>query len=1066
MLQPHMKRPPLRWGRRGMAVALAAARGLARVRGLPRVGPLIARTGMETSRAGWTLPRRAPLALFVAGLAAAGGLGFWQHHDNTVFVQERLQAAAEHRADELRRRLQTYEYGLLATRSAITTANDTVGAVTRQQFQRYGLSLDMPRQFPGARGFIFIRRVPAAQEAAFVQQMHQEGLPQFRLQQLQPHPGERFVVQYVEPLQGNAAALGLDIASDPLRRDTALAAMHSGQPRLTPPITLPQAPDHAGRAFALLAPLYRGVQPPEPARRDAETIGWAAVTLVAGEVLQDFDAADDGLVLALSDATPPAPPRRFHSSPAWTEPAAGALVARMPLELYGRRWLVEVQPQPPFIARLHLREPLTLAAGMTALAALLARLLAGAQRAAQRERVILEERARMAAVVESSHDAIVGHRTDDVITSWNPAAERLLGWHAPEVQGRKLMELTVPPWLREQAQQVIERTRRGEDVPPFETLRLDREGHLVDVSLSVAPMRDAHGQVSGAATTLRDLRAQRAAQARIVELNVTLEAQVQQRTDELRAILASAGSAIIGTDLAGRITTFNPAAELMLGVSAALALGRSILDFYDREELRENAWQFPQVVHDNAHQLPAWFQAALRRRDRPAPAPGLRSEWTYVRADGTRFPGLLNVSLLRDARERAVGFLTLIADLTERKAMEEALHRRTAELEALAARERAILAGAGSAIVVTDAQDRITLFNAAAERLTGRSPAQALGESATALLFDPEELRERHRTLQAAFGRALDPGEVFMARTRSGEGGVWQLVRADGTRVPVLLEVRTLRHARAHGGGLIYVAVDLSERQRLEQQLKQRTEQAEAASRAKSAFLANMSHEIRTPLNAVIGLSHLLQQMPLEGRQREFVGHIAGAGEQLLALVNDVLDLSKIEAGEMTLEQVPFALRQLLDEVMAQAQVQAGQKGLALRLEAPAQPLVLRGDPLRLKQVLLNLLSNALKFTETGGVTLRVHALPGQPRQVVLRLEVIDTGIGIAPELQARIFEAFTQADSSTTRRFGGTGLGLSIVRRLVAMMDGELALDSAPGRGSTFTVTLPLAVEQEEAEA
>jgi signal transduction histidine kinase len=297
---------------------------------------------------------------------------------------------------------------------------------------------------------------------------------------------------------------------------------------------------------------------------------------------------------------------------------------------------------------------------------------------------------------------------------------------------------------------------------------------------------------------------------------------------------------------------------------------------------------------------------------------------------------------------------------------------------------------------------------------------------------------------------------------QGADGGEWPLRRADGTRVPVLLDVRTLRDERARTVGLIYVAVDLSERKQLETQLQQRTEQAEAANRAKSAFLANMSHEIRTPLNAVIGLSHLLQRMPLEGRQREFVGHIANAGEQLLALVNDVLDLSKIEAGEMRLEQVPFALDALLQDVMAQARVQADQKRLALRLEAPEGPLVLRGDPLRLKQVLLNLLSNALKFTEAGSVTLRVRALPGGAGQVVLRLDVIDTGIGIAPALQARIFEAFTQADSSTTRRFGGTGLGLSIVRRLVAMMRGELTLQSTPGQGSTFSVTLPMEVPLE----
>jgi signal transduction histidine kinase len=260
----------------------------------------------------------------------------------------------------------------------------------------------------------------------------------------------------------------------------------------------------------------------------------------------------------------------------------------------------------------------------------------------------------------------------------------------------------------------------------------------------------------------------------------------------------------------------------------------------------------------------------------------------------------------------------------------------------------------------------------------------------------------------------------------------------------------------------------------MEQALQQRTSQAEAANRAKSVFLANMSHEIRTPLNAVIGLSHLLQQMPLEGRQREFVGHIAQAGEQLLALVNDVLDLSKIEAGEMSLEQVPFELPALLHEVAAQARVQADPKGLALCLEAaPGLPPRVCGDPVRLKQVLNNLLGNAVKFTQAGSVTLRaqpaatpqaVEAADMAPGHAALCFEVADTGIGIPAEAQARIFEAFTQADSSTTRRFGGTGPGLSIVRRLVALMGGTLALESAPGQGSRFSVTLALALPRNDA--
>ena len=257
---------------------------------------------------------------------------------------------------------------------------------------------------------------------------------------------------------------------------------------------------------------------------------------------------------------------------------------------------------------------------------------------------------------------------------------------------------------------------------------------------------------------------------------------------------------------------------------------------------------------------------------------------------------------------------------------------------------------------------------------------------------------------------------------------------------------------------LLHGMLRAAERQRQEEALRRRTEQAEAANRAKSAFLAHMSHEIRTPLNAVIGLSQLLQRMPLEERQGLYVQHIANAGTHLLALVNDVLDLSKIEAGEMRLEEQPFETRPLLQALHAQAEAQATGKPLRVQLEIdPELPAWLRGDALRLRQVLSNLLGNAVKFTAEGQVTLRARLLERQGPRARLRLDVSDTGIGISAEQQQAVFEPFTQADASTTRRFGGTGLGLSIVARLVAMMGGEVALQSVPGQGSTFSITLAL---------
>ena len=630
-----------------------------------------------------TLPR-APLALFAAGLAAAVLAGLWQQRANDAVVRERLQVAAERAAEALRRQLQTYEYGLLTARSAVLTAGDSAERLTHEQFRRYGASLDIGRQFPGVLRFGFVRRVSPAGEAAFVEAMRREGEPDFRVQQLQPHGGERFVLQYIEPKRSTSKAVGLDLASEPERRDTALAALREGEARLTPPLALwpARGSEPAPRGFVLMLPVYRSLAPPEPARREGQGFGWVTAWLVADEVLRGFHAETGGIALALADVTPPQPPRPFHASDTWVEPAPGARLHALTLPLYGRQWQLQVQPLPPFIARLRLREPLEVSAVTTAVSGLLALLLAGRQRARERERVIRAGRERLAAVVESSHDAIVGHLPSDHITSWNPAAQRLLGWSEHEVLGRTLVALTVPPWLRDQAQQVLERVQRGEDVPPFETVRVDREGRLLEVSLSVSPIRDAHGRVTGAATTLRDQRAQREAQARIAELNITLEQQVQQRTDELRAILASAASAIICADLGGRITLFNPAAELMLRMPAAVALGRSFLELHDAAELRANAWRFPQVVHEHAGQLPLWFQAALRGR----PAPGgttdadVRGEWSYVRGDGSRFPGLLSVSLLRNGHGRAVGFLAVIVDLSERKAMEETLRRRTEEV--------------------------------------------------------------------------------------------------------------------------------------------------------------------------------------------------------------------------------------------------------------------------------------------------------------------------------------------------------------------------------------------------
>lgn len=240
-------------------------------------------------------------------------------------------------------------------------------------------------------------------------------------------------------------------------------------------------------------------------------------------------------------------------------------------------------------------------------------------------------------------------------------------------------------------------------------------------------------------------------------------------------------------------------------------------------------------------------------------------------------------------------------------------------------------------------------------------------------------------------------------------------------------------------------------------QLAQAKEAAEAAARAKGAFLANMSHEIRTPLNAINGMAHMLRRQGLTEDQADKVSHIENASRHLLEVISAILDLSKIEAGKFTLEEAPLSLQALLDDVVAMLAPKARDKGLQLRVEPLAVPRHLRGDATRLQQALLNYAANAIKFTASGSVTLRVFCEAELADQAMLRFEVEDTGIGIAPESAARLFAAFEQVDNSLTRQYGGTGLGLAITRKLAELMGGTAGVQSAPGKGSVFWFTATL---------
>ena len=370
---------------------------------------------------------------------------------------------------------------------------------------------------------------------------------------------------------------------------------------------------------------------------------------------------------------------------------------------------------------------------------------------------------------------------------------------------------------------------------------------------------------------------------------------------------------------------------------------------------------------------------------------------------------------------------------------------RTAELSASEEKFRQLSAAAPIGIFQTDSSGRCLYVNCCLTEILGFSSEQVLGNGWTEALH-PDDRKSVWQEWQIAAGSGHDFEREYRVITPTQE------LRLVHVRAKAM---RTIQNQLI---GHVGTMEDITKRKLAETELAQARDAALESARLKSEFLANMSHEIRTPMNAVIGMSDLLLETDLTQEQSEFARTVSSSADLLLTILNDILDFSKIEAGKLSLGEEDFDLRQVIEDTLELLAKNAYAKGLELAgLLPPETPTHLRGDPGRIRQILTNLIGNAIKFTESGEVVVQVSEESRDAIHVTIRLQIMDTGIGIAPETQARLFQAFTQADGSTTRKYGGTGLGLAISKRLVEMMDGEIGIESKLGCGSLFWFTVKL---------
>ena len=572
------------------------------------------------------------------------------------------------------------------------------------------------------------------------------------------------------------------------------------------------------------------------------------------------------------------------------------------------------------------------------------------------------------------------------------------------------------------------------------------------------------------------------------------------------AIFNSANFFSIATDESGVIQIFNPGAERMLGYGAAEVVNNiTLADISDPQELLARA---KGLSLEFAAAISPGFEALVFKASR-----GLEDiyELTYTRKDGSRFPSIVSVTALRDAQDSIIGYLVIATHNTARKqgdaskgllsahsqnggepvlppnaatfydrdhklqevyaAARDATERKKAETQLLEseARTRAILAAAVDAIIIIDASGTIESLNTAAEKLFGYTALEMVGKNVKMLMpapFRAEHDGYLHNYMTTGEKKIIGIGREVVGRRKNGETFPMELA---------VSEVQT-------GGGRLFTGIvrDITERNRIERSLQEKNIELEHANRMKSEFLATMSHELRTPLNAIIGFSEALKDGlmgPMSDTQIEYIGDIFTSGQHLLSLINDILDLSKVEAGMMTLELEATDLKSLLLNSLSIVKEKAAAQHISLELKTDQDLGAPYLDTRKTKQIIYNLLSNAVKFSATGArVVLSVRHVPrstvgtlsgvwpvyGFPladneHKEFLEICVSDSGIGISTLNVVKLFLAFSQIDSSLTRKFEGTGLGLAMVKQLTELQGGAVAVASAEGEGACFAAWLPL---------
>jgi two-component system, sensor histidine kinase and response regulator len=623
-------------------------------------------------------------------------------------------------------------------------------------------------------------------------------------------------------------------------------------------------------------------------------------------------------------------------------------------------------------------------------------------------------------IFENSAMAITVANRNEQLILWNKLAEKLLGMNRDQLHLKPVRDLYPEgEWLRIRSENIRQKGINHH----IETKLMTGKGGTVDVNLSISVLRGDDGKVSGSIGIIQDISERKKA-TRALEETIALLKQTEKSLKESEAfnssLLKESPNPVFVVNPDGSIKYVNPAMENLTGFASAEVIGQK----------PPHPW-WP-VEMDEQYE-----SADIESRKKEL----YHLERRYRKKNGEAFWVTATVKAVKE-QEEIKFFLVNWVDTTERKCVEEALNISETKY-------RTLVENAPLGITITTTDGRFLSSNKAMLEIYGyQSEEELMIEPVSSMYFNKED----RNLLLEKLGKDGIVKDFEIRMKRKDGDLIWcsicsiSQVSESGEKI------------------LISVVEDITRRREMEKDLKEAKEEAEVATRAKSDFLAHMSHEIRTPMNAIVGLSHLALKTDLTLKQRDYLGKIQSSADSLMGIINDILDLSKVEAGKIEIENANFRLDQLLVNLANIFSSKVSENGPTLQfITDPEVPLALKGDSLRLGQILTNLISNALKFTPSGEVVVSTGIKSRDSEKALLKFSVTDSGIGMTPEQLSRLFQPFSQADSSTTRKYGGTGLGLIISQQLTRLMGGDISVESFPGKGSTFTFTAVIGVQPQD---